>query len=260
MSFIRLSFFATVLLTLSSSSALALDIWPLNPSLELKPMTKSVGSQVSSALLFLDNGAVSTQRYQVRVFRWSQVNNQDIYQEQSEIQPQPPIVDFTSAGKQVIRLLNTYQDESSNIERTYRVIIDEIPGSESDKQSGVKFRLRLVVPFFVYPSSIDKKFIPGVSGIPEKLPPASWKIIQLKGQSFLEIKNNGKVHLRLADMFLSRKGTPTPIIKLNSALLGYVLPGQSMQFPLKNRHIESTKDLVLYSTYGKNSFKVIGNE
>lgn len=260
MSFIRIAFLISLLFSFTSLPVKAIDIWPLNPQLELKPSTNNVNQQANSALLFLDNGMVSNTRYQVRVFRWSQANNQDVYQDQSEVQPQPPIIDFSSGGKQVIRLLNTNQDNSSNIERSYRLIIDEIPNDESNTQSGVKFRMRLVVPFFVYPATIDKKLIDGISGIPEKISPASWKIIQQKGQQLLEIKNLGNVHLRLSDVFFSRKGSTGAIYKVNHGLLGYVLAQQTMQFPLKNWQLGSGQGLILNSSYGKDITKVIGNE
>jgi fimbrial chaperone protein len=259
MSFIRFFLFSSLLLTLFSLPAMAIDIWPLNPQLVLKPNTSSTSKQANSALIFIDNGTVSNTRYQVRVFRWSQSNNQDVYQEQSEVQPQPPIIEFSSAAKQVIRLLNINLD-NSGMERAYRLIIDEIPNAQSETQTGVKFRMRLVVPFFVYPATIDEKYIDGVSGIPEKTSPASWRIIQQKGQPLLEIKNLGNVHLRLSDVFFSRKGSTGSVYKVNQGLIGYVFAQQTMRFPLKHWQLGSGQGLVLHSSYGKGNTKVIGNE
>lgn len=260
MSFTRVSFFTSLLLILSSIPAMAFDIWPLNPQLVLKPNSARGSNQADAALLFFDNGKISNTRFQVRVFRWSQTNNQDVYQEQSDVQPQPPIIDFTSSGKQVIRLINNNHYNSSNIERSYRLIIDEIPSSQSRSKIGLNFRMRIVVPFFVYPANINEEYIDGVSGVPKKVSPASWNIIQQNGKRFLEIKNLGNVHLRLADVYFSRKGLRSATYKVSQGLLGYVLAGQSMQFELKNWQFGSGQGLVLYSTYAKGQEKVIGNE
>lgn len=261
MSFIRLSIFMHLLLLLSSLPAIAMDIWPLNPQLVLEPNVGAVRSlnPTTSALFFLDNGTKSNTRYQVRVFGWSQRNNQDIYQDQEDVVPQPPIIEFKNAAKQVVRLENSNQN-NSNIERSYRLLIDEIPNPESVNQSGVQFKMQFVIPFFVYPATIDKKYIEGISGVPEKVSPASWRIIQREGKQYVEIKNLGNVHLRLANVYFSRKGANRAIYNFKSGLLGYVLAGQSMQFELKNWRLGSGQGLVLYATYGEGLVKVIGND
>lgn len=259
MEFIKNFLFVALIFVNGTAPARAMNIWPTNPYLVLKKNDNSKSYQPNSALLFLDNGKKENIRYQVRIFRWTQNNNQDVYQQQEDIQPQPPIIDFYSDKKQVVRLMQSNQPNSSGYERAYRLIIDEIP-STAVKHAGIQFRMRLVIPFFVYSDRVDADYIPGVSGIPKKTPATSWKIMHQGGEDMVEIKNNGLVHLRLSDVFFTHKGSTTPVFEVGRGLLGYVLPGQSMQFKLKNWSLGKGKGLSLYSSYGEGANKILSNE
>ncbi|MDC7860789.1 molecular chaperone [Pantoea ananatis] len=242
-----------------TTPASAMNIWPTNPYMVLKKNEKSKHDRQDTALLFLDNGKKDNVRYQVRIFRWKQNNNQDIYSQQDEIQPQPPIIDFSNDNKQVVRLMRLSQSKISSQEEAYRIIIDEIPKS-AIKHTGIQFRMRLVIPFFVYSSQASDDYIPGISGIPKKIPSTSWKIIKEGERYMLEIKNTGSVHLRLSDVFFSHKGSITHAYVLSRGLVGYVLPGQSMRFKLKNWSLGEGNSLNLYSSYGEGDNRLLKNE
>lgn len=241
----------------AAAPARAMNIWPTNPYMVLKENSKV--NRQEAALLFLDNGKRDNVRYQVRVFRWRQDNNQDIYSQQDDIQPQPPIIDFSNDQKQAVRLIKLNQSKSFSQEEAYRIIIDEIPNS-AIKHTGIQFRMRLVIPFFVYSSQVNGDYIPGISGIPKKIPSTSWKIVKEGGGYMLEIKNTGSVHLRLSDLFFSHKGSITHAYVLKRGLVGYVLPGQSMRFKLKNWSLGEGNSLNLYSSYGEGDSRLLKNE
>lgn len=200
-------------------------VWPVYPNIE---------ADQNAVPLWLENRGTSTVTLQIRVLSWKQQNMQDRYADQSNAVASPPFATITPGQRQLVRLMRVTPTAAGR-EDAYRIIIDELPSPEQEtKENGVglKLQMRYLLPLFISGQGIwtqartDK---PGREPDTATRPVLSWRVAN--GQ--LIIRNRGMVHARLTNVFWGR--TPTENIHtltVASGLLGYVLPGQEMKWPL----------------------------
>lgn len=195
----------------------AVLIWPVNPVIE---------ADRQAAALWLENPGKTPVTLQIRIYAWAQDDGQNLYAEQQAVIGTPPIVMIAPGTKQLVRLTRLGPVPTDH-ERPYRLIIDEIPvegAAAATPGAAISFRMRYSLPLFVLGSAALAKDRHGDKPSP-MAPTLDWRIIAKDGGRFVEIRNAGVVHARLTDAALG--GIP-----LAAGLLGYVLPGQTMRWPL----------------------------
>lgn len=203
-------------------------IWPIDPVLE--------ADQQASAL-WLENRGTETANLQIRVFAWSQSGFADQYQNQRDVVGSPPVAKIEPGQKQLVRLTRT-REVPPGQELAYRIIIDEIPLAVANEPTGdnktaaaIRFQMRYSVPLFAYGAGLwskddsSRKRDPKGAGVPD----LSWRKVQADGRSFIEVRNQGAVHARLTDVAFKQAGAAKPLVE---GLLGYVLPGAVMRWPV----------------------------
>ena len=99
-------------------------IWPVNPVIE---------SGERATPLRLENPGARPILMQVRVFGWVQDNGDEHFVEQKDVTGTPPMVRIEAGQQQLIRL--TRAGPPTDGERSYRVIIDEIPIADASLQA-----------------------------------------------------------------------------------------------------------------------------
>lgn len=222
------SLFASVaiLFPFSPATANSVVIWPINPVIK---------AQEKAAALWLENAGETEITLQVQSFAWSQQDGQDVFALQQEVMATPALVTLPPKAKQLIRLTRLAPPPQEP-ERAYRLIIDEVPraalarkaaddGTPSGQGAAVNFRMRYSLPLFSYAPNIQ----------PEKLdggPQLAWRIVTNQTVPKIEIRNQGQRHARLTSAKISSGGQSWDI---SGGLLGYVLPGRSMAFPLPDK-------------------------
>lgn len=203
-------------------------IWPVDPVIE---------PDRAAGALWLENQGSAPAVMQVRVFRWTQVNGEDRYEEQLDVEASPPMARIQPGARQLIRLTS---DRTARLpgESAYRVIVDEIPvrdaaaegSSLSDGEAsaspsvGVRFQMRYSIPLFVYApladgTKLDRKSAPQL-------------VCTLSGeqeQKRVQITNSGKTSVRLVDAAFDVAGQQ---VFLGKGLVGYALPGSTISRPL----------------------------
>lgn len=192
----------------------AVLIWPVNPVIE---------AERQAGALWLENPGKAPVTLQVRIYAWAQADGKNVYAEQAAVIGTPPIVTIAPGEKQLVRLTRAGAPPAS-YEAPYRIVIDEIPIDDPDAAgsgAAVAFRMRYSLPLFVLGTAAPKK--KDSASVP--LPSLGWQITGNGDDRQLAIRNDGAVHARLTDVTLG--GTP-----LAAGLLGYVLPGQTMRWPL----------------------------
>ncbi|QHI98978.1 fimbria/pilus periplasmic chaperone [Xylophilus rhododendri] len=205
-------------------------IWPIDPIIP-------AGQQ--AAALWLENQGGARATLQVRIFDWRQDGGEDRYEPQQGVLPSPPIATIAPGGRQLVRLIAT-RPATPGVEQPYRVFIDELPTpeqAEADQRAGasVKLQLRYAVPLFIYGAGA----LPPLSrtrdglGGPDRdaLQPAlSWDSMQQDGKPVLVLDNSGAAHARVTAVEWSSPDGRSQVI--NPGLLGYVLAGARMRFPI----------------------------
>lgn len=224
-------------------------IWPLDPTIE--------AGQRSGAL-WLENVGSEPVNLQIRVLAWDQRDNQDDYQAQNDLISTPPFTTIPVGKKQLIRLTMT-QPVQAGQELAYRILIDEIPTPPNENQhdagkpsAALTFQMRYSLPLFVYGAGLWKKQPPAKPSLAQVAEPRlSWTISRLADQDYLVVRNTGLGHARLSQVrFLGQsedqtKGAtqPTTNVEVAPGLLGYVLPGKTMRWPLPQRLLPRVTNL-----------------
>lgn len=184
--------------------------------LQVTPVTLTLEQTQRAEGIWLSNSGDNPINAQVRVFRWSQSSYKDQLAASQGLVISPPMLTIPPGGKQLIRVIRT--GSPAKVEDAYRLSINELPQSAA-KKNNLQFVLHYSVPVFIQP--------PGVTDTYAKL---QWQIQHSDGRAWLEVSNQGDGHAQLSEVnIITASGSRRNI---TPGLLGYVLPGSTMRWPL----------------------------
>ncbi|MGK9173072.1 molecular chaperone [Yokenella regensburgei] len=203
-----------------AKAAATILLWPIDPWL---------GAETKATELWIQNQGDSPATMQVRIVRWQQIAGNERYEQQTDVVASPPIVTIQKGSKQLIRLIKQTQ-VPAGVEQAYRIIVDEIPQpvNATTPQIGIKLQMRYSIPLFVYGQGITT-YPDSASHALVEAGDLSWQVVRDNGRPALEVRNSGKVHVRLTDVTGRQGGQLRPVAE---GLLGYVLPGGTRTWPL----------------------------
>lgn len=212
----------------AQSARSSLLIWPVDPVIDF---------DARAAALWLENPGTAPITLQVRIYAWAQDGTQNIYAPQEDIVGSPPMVTIAPGAKQLVRLTRIGSTPPGT-EAAYRVVIDEVPllGNAAQAGAAVSFRMRYSLPLFAYGNGLSRPSAsPLATGRESKegsraATDLRWRVTHDAAGTYVEIRNEGNGHARLTSASLL--ATDGRIIDLAPGLLGYVLPGQTMRWPL----------------------------
>lgn len=215
----------------------SLLIWPLNPTIK---------AQENAAALWLENPSEQPITMQIQSFSWAQHDGEDVYAPQHEVIATPTLVTLAPKSRQLVRITRL-GPPPSQAERAYRLIVDEVPVErklDTDQQlvTGIQFRMRYSLPLFTYGAGMlppseahiaggDNKRTDSKNSNKGQYPTADlhWHLVQDGKQRVIEIENRGNGHARLTSAKITG---PHGDIELASGLMGYVLAGSRLHYPL----------------------------
>lgn len=217
---------ALALLLLAGTAALTLPTAPAAAAnLQISPVTINFRAEQTAAGITLQNLGDTSVYGQVRVFVWDQVNGEEVLTATQELVASPPLVQIAGKGNQTVRLVRTGAAPGDS-ERTYRVLIDEVAGDDSQVASGVDIRLRYSVPVFIATPQEAK---------PE---PLTWTFFRKDGAWMLKVVNGGSMHAQIGAMSATNKAGKE--FAISKGLFGYVLAGRTREWRLP---VEKDADL-----------------
>ncbi|EJL71742.1 P pilus assembly protein, chaperone PapD [Variovorax sp. CF313] len=188
--------------------------------LQVSPVTLTLEATQNADGLWLSNTGDDVVHAQVRVYHWSQESGTEKLTASRELLVSPPMVQLAPSERQLIRVIRTGVP-AGTVESSYRVVIDELPVEMKEKK-GLQLVLRYSVPIFVAAAA---------AGAQPTAPQLTWSLRREGAQAVLEVANSGGMHAQLADLdFVDATGRRTSV---HAGLMGYVLPGVSMRWPLK---------------------------
>lgn len=185
--------------------------------LQVTPITLEIAHGDTSAVLWLANTGTATLQAQVRVVEWTQADHEDRLDTTRDLVASPPMLEVAAGARQLVRIVRTSGATPGEPERSFRLLVDELPGAGTgDGQGGVQFLMRYSVPVFIAPDQ------------PQPAPRLQWR---LRTQPpVLEVVNAGSARAQLSEVaIVDAAGTRTV---LSDGLLGYVLAGAQMRWPL----------------------------
>ncbi|WNL45462.1 molecular chaperone [Dyella sp. BiH032] len=195
--------------------ALGLGVGAHASSLQISPITVELPpGQAASGITLRNPGSVPIYG-QVRVFRWDQSADEDTLEASDDLMASPPLIRVEPQGEQLVRLVRRDAAVVGE-ERSYRVLVDEIPATEAAAGNGINIRLRYSVPVFVEPA-----------GRPDS-PRLAWELRRDGTQWRLRVSNAGGRRAQLAAVRIV--GADGVTHEVNQGLLGYVLAGRTRQW------------------------------
>lgn len=189
--------------------------------LQVSPTTVEVQSGRSAGGLTLTNNGSRPLTAQARVFRWTQVEGEDILEPTTDLAISPPMLELPPGGTQLVRVIRLGPPPET--EASYRVIVDELPLQEQSGGDGaaLRFVLRYSVPVFLAPAG-DVATAPVLH--------ARITTAADSGNRHFQLDNMGNGRAQVADLvYRTAEGERVAIA---AGLSGYVLPGQQRRWPL----------------------------
>ncbi|RXR08385.1 fimbrial biogenesis chaperone [Pseudoxanthomonas composti] len=191
----------------------------LAASLQVAPTSLRLSAQETAQGLWLSNTSDAPLHAQVRVFRWRQIEGEDVLEPTEEVAISPPMLQLAPHSQQLVRVVRLSEAPAAT-EGSYRVLVDELPVEGAGRQaaSGLQFVLRYSVPVFVAPTAA------------EAAPRLSAQVVVEDGKRMLEVHNTGGMHAQLVDLELAPAAGGSQ--RIVAGLAGYVLPGTHRRWPL----------------------------
>lgn len=208
-----LPFAVALLLPGLAQAQSAIVLWPTDPLITKDEQATGV---------WLENHGKQPVTLQIRAHDWAQGDGGDRETATQAVVSSPPIATIAPGQRQLVRVIR--RGPAASGESSYRLLVDELPQPAPEGGNGVVARLavqmRYSLPLFAYGSD------------PAGLSPQLSSAVRLiDGKRWLEISNRGGLHARLTDL---RAGAGAGARVLRDGLIGYVLPGATMRWPLPN--------------------------
>lgn len=192
--------------------------------LQVTPTSLSLQARESASGLTLSNSGSDMVRAQVRVYQWLQDGSGEQLTPSRGLLASPPMIELKPGERQLIRIIRAKAPPQGTgaVEDAYRLLVNELPIKSDNQTTGLQFALSYSLPVFVQPVGFTKTS-----------PQLQWSThLQPDGKEVkLRVSNSGNGHAKLSG--LSFVDTAGKITVINPGLLGYVLPGATMNWTLK---------------------------
>jgi fimbrial chaperone protein len=201
-------------LRLIAAAALAVAASPLAAaSLQVTPLLIEVPAPGSTSTLALRNESPRAVSAQVRVFRWTQANGEDVLEPTNAVVASPPLVSLAPRVNYSVRVVRTSRQPVAQ-EEAYRLMIDELPDPSRARGGTVAIVLRHSVPVFFRPED-------------EGAPKLAWSVRNQGGRITVTVRNDGQRRVRISRMRVS-DGKAT--VNFGDGLVGYALANSTMSW------------------------------
>lgn len=173
------------------------------------------GAAGADAGLTLRNVEPRPVTVQVRVYRWSLAEGRDDLVPTDDVVASPPIVTVAPLEDYRVRVDRAAAGEPRG-EESYRIVVDEVPSVDRQRNGTVAVVLRYVIPAFF--------------AAPDATPPRlAWSFASRGGRTVLRAVNTGDRRVQVSDLAL-RAGRATTAVQ--KGLAGYVLGHSARDWPL----------------------------
>ncbi|TCT04460.1 fimbrial biogenesis chaperone [Paralcaligenes ureilyticus] len=197
--------------------------------LQISPVSLEIPAASRSGEVWLRNAGTDVVHAQVRVYRWSQDKGEDVLTPDNGMAASPPMVQVAAGQQQLVRLVRIGSMAASAAnERTYRLVIDELPIKKPNSKIGLDFVFRYSIPVFVAGTAPAKFQL-------------DWSVHEVGKKVWLQVNNGGNSHAQLANLAFTPSNGKS--VMVYQGLAGYALPG-------KYRRVELSAPASLFASGG----------
>jgi fimbrial chaperone protein len=156
----------------------------------VNPVRIQVSTARPNAILQITNRDDQPVTLQAHVLRWDLDGQKDVYADSDDVMLNPPIATVGPHQTQFIRLGLRHPLEGTE-ERTYRLIVEEVPPPPKPDFRGVQTILRISIPIFVVPKTAA-------------VPQVNWQAVRTSDSRLrLIATNQGGAHVQVKALEVS---------------------------------------------------------
>jgi fimbrial chaperone protein len=182
-------------------------------SLQVTPLLVEVAAPGATSTLTLRNQGTQSVNGQIRVFRWTQANGQDVLEPTDAVVASPPMASLAGRVDYSVRIVRTSRQPIAQ-EEAYRLLIDELPDASKRRSGTIAIVLRQSIPVF---------FTPQERGAPK----LAWSVQHGGGKVTVTAKNTGDRRVRISRL---QVGAGKNAVSFGKGLVGYALAGSTMSW------------------------------
>jgi len=202
---------------LASAAVFGLPPMPAHAgSFSISPIRLDLSVATRSAALTVRNDEREA-LVQAEVMLWEQVDGEDRLTPTRDLLVSPAVFTLPPNGSQLVRVALRTPPVGVTRERSFRLLLQEVPQAASPDSSGLQIALRLSVPVFVANES--------ASG-----PAIAWSAAASGHELVLTAQNSGDAHARI------HRFSVAPVVGDDAPLVqpvgSYILPGQARSWRL----------------------------
>lgn len=180
-------------------------------SLSVSPIRIELGAGQRSVTVTVRNDGEQATLVQTQLVAWTQADNQEHLEPTAELLASPPIFNIAPAGVQILRIA-LRRPADADRERSYRLLVTEVPGAPQPGFSGAQFALKISLPIFVD------------AAVAKATPQVAWSATRdAAGALVLTAFNSGSKHIQVHTVDVTGDGAGS---EGRFAGLWYILPGQ----------------------------------
>jgi fimbrial chaperone protein len=116
-------------------------------SLRVAPVNLEVVGGAATTTLHVWNTDKTAVKIQVRVYRWTTKNGQDILTPTKDVVVSPPISTLKPGAENLIRIVRVATSPVAGRE-AYRVLVDQLPDPKANKAGVVSILVRHAIPLY----------------------------------------------------------------------------------------------------------------
>jgi fimbrial chaperone protein len=181
------------------------------------PVRVELSAQSRTQALTVRNQGDEPSVVQVQVFAWSQEAGQDVLVPTTDLLLSPPVFTVQPGQAQLLRVALRAAPDPAR-QRSYRIVMQEVPGQAPSGASTLRVALRISLPVFVEPT---------VAASPQ----LDWQArLDADGKLLVSASNGGNGHIQLIDFKLSSAAGAEIA---SQQQVSYILPGQTRSWTLE---------------------------
>lgn len=205
---------ALLLIGMPSAIGQASVAVPSGAGLAVAPVQLAMSDTSRSVSTVVTNPGSEPITVQVRLFSWRMHGEDEVYEPATDAGWSPPLFELAPQASQSVRIVAKVP--AGSVERSYRLIVDQLPLENSPGQ--LQLPVRMILPVFVEPA-------PGVS----RETMLEWTARQTSetNRITISVRNAGSIHARLVDLSVESGGET---VNIAPGLAGYALAGQAREW------------------------------
>lgn len=186
-------------------------------SLAISPVRVDLSETKLNSTVQVTNSGDEPITVQVHAAGWRTEGAEDSYLETNDVVVNPPVFTLAAGQKQIIRLGLRSRDRIE-IERSYRLILEEVP--KPPKPGTIGTVLRISLPIFQVPRRPVAPILIWQAGFTDD------------GALKISVRNDGSAHDRIKELVIEVGAERIP-----SSLSAYVLPGGRRDFVIRDERL-----------------------